>query len=487
MKTDFLIIGSGLAGLTSALTLKDFGKVLVVSKGALADSSTALAQGGIAAVVEKDDSFESHIRDTLVAGAYHNDKKIVEILVRGGPGAIDWLQNQGVVFDRKSGNLSPSREAAHSKNRILHVTDFTGRAIETALLSKARKETNIRFWEHSFTLDLITRNKTCFGALVVKNGKVRPIFSRGVILATGGLGQIYEWTTNPTVATGDGVAMAYRAGAKIKDLEFIQFHPTALAQGKSPLFLLSEALRGEGAYLLNGKRERFMNRYDPRLELAPRDIVARAIWEEQKKGPTYLDISHKDAKHITSRFPNIYKELKTRGFDLTHKPVPVTPAAHYSCGGVRVDEFGRTTIPNLFAFGEVACTGVHGANRLASNSLLEAVVFPLRLPKIVNTLPIQIKTFALRPLSFICHPPDNKERNSIRRLMWKHVGIVRQTEDLQKALQTLVKLEAKLKKQEKISASLAETTNMLMVARLITKAAVKRKKSLGAHYISSGL
>lgn len=366
-KYQFIVIGSGLAGLTSALTVANHGPVLLVSKGALKDTATNLAQGGVAAVTEADDSFSSHIEDTLIAGVGYNRKKAVENLVKDGPAAIAWLRQQGVRFDRK-----PAREAAHSHRRVMRSSDFTGQAIETALLKKIRRNKNIKVLEKCFVRDLIIKNKQCVGIKTEKE-----IYGQKVILATGGLGQIFAYTTNPKVATGDGLAMAYRAGCKVADLEFIQFHPTALKDKSSPLFLLSESLRGDGAYLINAQGKRFVN------ELSPRDKLTRAIVAEQKRGEVYLDIRHKGAKLIKARFPNIYRELKKRGFDLAKEPVPVTPAAHYSCGGVKTDAFGRTNIKNLMAFGEVACTGVHGANRLASNSLLEAIVFPRRMEQIL--------------------------------------------------------------------------------------------------------
>ncbi|MBU1322843.1 L-aspartate oxidase [Patescibacteria group bacterium] len=361
-----IIIGSGLAGLTCALTLEKSGSVLLISKSRLVDCATNLAQGGIAAAMTDEDSFSSHIQDTLVAGGFHNNQRMVKIMVREAPEAIKWLQQQGVIFDK-----NPGLEAAHSYRRIMRISDFSGRAVEKALLKKIKQNKNIKVLENCFVIDLVVENKKCIGVKTSKN-----IYGGKIILATGGLGQIFSYTTNPKVATGDGLAMAYRAGCQVVDLEFIQFHPTALKDKSSPLFLLSESLRGEGAYLVNTKGKRFIS------ELAPRDILARAIVKEQGNGEVYLDIRHRREKFIKKRFPNIYRELKKRGFNLAGEKIPITPAAHYSCGGVKVDSYGRTNIKNLFAFGEVACTGVHGANRLASNSLLEAVVFPRRLAQL---------------------------------------------------------------------------------------------------------
>jgi len=492
MKFDFIIIGSGLAGLTSALILKDKGTVLLLTKSQLSDCATDLAQGGIAAVVEGDDSFDSHIKDTLGAGVFHNNKSAVEYMVKHAPQAIEWLVKQGVRFDKKNAHFAPTREAAHSHNRVLHAADFTGQEIERALIERVKKEQNIIVWENCFALKLITVKGVCFGVQVIKNNRIINCFSRATILASGGLGQVYQWTTNPIVATGDGIALGYRAGANISDLEFIQFHPTALKDGKSPLFLLSEALRGEGGYLVNGNGERFMEKVDERKELAPRDIVARAIFNEQKEGFVYLDIRHKGKIFLQKRFPNIFLELLKRGFDLTTDLIPVTPAAHYSCGGIKTDLYGRTNIKNLFAFGEVACTGVHGANRLASNSLLEAVVFPLRLggeilcshsgKRVIERVQNQILEFP-----DIHRGPQNDRLYSIRRklqhLMWEKVGIIRTNNGLKEALEKINQWEKELNSIDGINVDLVETKNMILVAKLITQSASRRPKSLGAHFM----
>jgi len=505
MLFDFIIIGSGLAGLTSALILKDVGEVLLVSKGSLSDCATDLAQGGIAAVVEKKDSFESHIKDTLVAGCYHNNKKAVEYMVKNAPLAIKWLVSQGVHFDKKNGGFAPTREAAHSYCRVLHATDFTGKEIEKALVKQVENSEKIKIWEHCFAIDLLVQNRACFGVQAIKDDKVINLFGRAVILATGGLGQFYQWTTNPVQATGDGLAMAYRVGAKLSDLEFIQFHPTAFKNQKSPLFLLSESLRGEGAYLVkfkvqsskfkvNKKEESFMQKYDMRGELAPRDIVARAIYQEQQEGyEIYLDIRHKGKDFIKKRFPNIFRETKKRGFDLTTDLVPVTPAVHYSCGGVTTDLYGRTNIANLFAFGETSCTGVHGANRLASNSLLEAVVFPLRLRHLkggrmqTDKDSFQVEKSAIKEgnkkesgISELFEV--TKIRYNLQKLMWNNVGIIRSRQGLKQAKEQIIKWETELKR-EGYSRELIELRNMLLVAKLVTAAALRRKQSLGAHFV----
>ncbi|MBI3380302.1 L-aspartate oxidase [Candidatus Gottesmanbacteria bacterium] len=506
MKTDFIVIGSGLAGLTSSLILSNYGKVLLVTKGKLSDGATNWAQGGVACVVEKNDTWQKHYKDTLVSGAYHNDRKSVEFLVKNAPSAIDWLEKMGVPFEKEEGHFKVGREGGHSYNRIIHATDFTGKEIEFTLLKKIRENKNIIIWEDSFAQKLLVERKKCFGVQIIKKDKIILCYSKFTILATGGLGQIYQWTTNPLVSTGDGYALAYRGGVKLKDMEFIQFHPTALKPassagryGNSPLFLLTEALRGEDAYLVNSKGERFMGDYDKREELAPRDIVSRAIFEEQQKGyEIYLDIRHKRKQFLKKRFPNIYEELKKRGFDLVKHLIPVTPAAHFSCGGVETDLSGRTNIKNLFAFGEVACTGVHGANRLASNSLLEAVVFPLRLLR-------SARLFCAPPSSSTPLPPANSWysgnsgraqkasfpadfylniRKNLQKLMWEKVGIVRRKRDLEYAIGKLSSWEKDLEDLDYPSRELLELKNMILVGKLITQSALKRRKSLGTHFIT---
>lgn len=486
MQTDFIVIGSGLAGITSALTLANFGKVLVISKGKLTSGSSMLAQGGIAAVVSADDSASLHIVDTLSAGAKHNNRAAVEFLVKSGPRAIKWLELQGVKFDKNNGLYSLGKEAAHSQRRIVHISDFTGKNVLITLLKRAKSLKNITFWENCFFLDFLTKDQECLGIEIVKDNEVLQCFSKVVILATGGLGQIYKWTTNPLESTGDGIAAAVRAGAEIADLEFIQFHPTALKNGNSPLFLLSEALRGEGAYLINNNKERFMLNIHPLGELAPRDIVARAVSNEQKKGQVFLDIRHKGKIFLKKRFPNIFAELLRRGFDMSHDLIPITPAEHYSCGGVSVDTQGRTNIKNLFAFGEVSCTGVHGANRLASNSLLEAVVFPLTLKNSISDVLGQTLKYKNAPFpkrrykNFIAYPDIKKE---LRELMWDYVGIIRTKKGLHTALSKLDLWKKQFNSIKEINQNFYEIKNMVITARLITSMALQRRQSLGAHYL----
>jgi len=486
---DFIVVGSGIAGLNTALILTHYGKVLVITKKKLNDASTNLAQGGIAAVLKKEDSAASHVRDTLNAGYHHNKKSAVKLLVKGGAKAVDTLVKLGVNFDKhQSGELLSSYEAAHSSPRIVHATDFTGREIEKILIANVLENKNIEVWENTVAVNLIVKNKKCFGVQVLKNKKIINVYSRAVILATGGVGQLYQWTTNPTIATGDGIALAYQAGAQVKDLEFIQFHPTALQENASPLLLLSEALRGEGAILLNSKHQRFMPKYHSQKELAPRDVVARAIFEEQKKGPVYLDISHLKKAFILKRFPNISREAKKRGFDLTKQPIPITPAAHFLCGGIATDTYGRTSIKNLFAYGETAVTGVHGANRLASNSLLEGMVFPEQIKHCIDELPqdpIVIKILNNKLVTSHSSLVTETIRNEIQTIMWQYVGIIRKQSGLETALKKLKKLQKEIEKSNGIDPRLFETKNMLTVAILITKAAQKRKESLGTHFIKN--
>jgi len=373
MQTNFLVIGSGISGLNFALHAAKKGHVTIVTKKKIAETNTNKAQGGIAAVINEKDSFKKHIEDTLKAGAFHNDKKAVKFMIEKGPEAITRLVELEVEFEREHGRLKLTKEGGHSGARISYVGDFTGQEIESILVKRVRQHPNIDIFENTFAVDLVVENKKVYGAkIILRNKRVDYIFADAIIIATGGVGQVYKHTTNPAIATGDGIAIAQRAGAVIKDMEFIQFHPTSFAKSASPKFLLSEALRGEGAVLTNSNEEKFVN------ELSPRDIVARAIYKESEKGSVYLQFkthSANEKEKIKKRFPKIYNQLKKYGLDLSKDKIPVVPAAHYLCGGIKTDLHGRTNIKNLYAFGETTCTGVHGANRLASNSLLEAVVF----------------------------------------------------------------------------------------------------------------
>ncbi len=448
---NFLVIGSGIAGLNFALQAAKYGKVAIVTKKELMESNSNYAQGGIAAVLSKTDNFQKHITDTLKAGCYLNNKKAVETMVRQAPKEIKRLLDIGVGFAREQNELSLTKEGGHSQRRIAHAKDATGKEIERALIYQIRHHKNIVVLESHLAVDLIIQNNKCRGAIVLNDKNKSEIFlSKATILATGGAGQVYIRNSNPKIATGDGLAMAYRAGAEIKDLEFIQFHPTALAKTGKPAFLISETLRGEGAILKNKKNIAFMKKYHPLAELAPRDIVSRAIFSELKKGragteqsrSVYLDIRHRGTEFIKNRFPYIYNELWWYGIFMDKDLIPVAPAAHFVCGGVHTDLNGKTNIPGLYAFGEVAETGVHGANRLASNSLLECLVFSSRAvksvknyikrchPELVSGSFKQIKILKKMPKQ-VRH--DNLKLK-IQTLMWQNVGIIRKTKNLQKTL-----------------------------------------------------
>lgn len=476
VKKDFVVIGSGIAGLNAALTLVPFGKVLIITKKKITDSSTNFAQGGIAAVTDKKDKLSSHEQDTMKAGVFHNNKKAVQFLVRHGRAVIRQLVTAGVNFEKKA-----TLEAAHSFPRIHHATDFTGREIEIALVQAARSNSKIEIWEHTLATDFIILDNRCFGVQAIRDKKIVSIFSRIVVLATGGIGQVYKWTTNPVVATGDGIAMSYRAGVKLSDLEFVQFHPTALKEKISPLFLLSESLRGEGAHLVDTHGDRFVD------ELSSRDVVARAIFEKQKKGNVCLDIRHKEKVFLKKRFLNIYRNLKEKGFDLAKNLVPVTPAQHFLCGGIKTDLYGRSSVKNIFAYGEVAATGVHGANRLASNSLLEGMVFSSQIKYCIKEFPKQPQVFAVGAPTYVKKKLKNYLKKKVQEIMWNYVGIERSERGLRFAVNKLKKLEKEIDKQtaKGINEELLETKNIIQTALLIAQAALKRKASLGAHYIVS--
>jgi L-aspartate oxidase len=518
IKTDVLVIGSGIAGLRFAIEVSKFAEVYIVTKKDKAESNTNYAQGGIASVISPDDDFELHIQDTLKAGDGLCKREAVELIVREGPAEIQKLIEFGTKFStRSNGSLDLAREGGHSKNRIVHAQDLTGREIERALLNKISQIENIHLLENHFAIDLITehhlpersRSKSekihCWGAYVydIQKGEVHTFLSKVTLLATGGLGQAYLHTTNPPIATGDGFAMAYRAGALMANMEFVQFHPTALYEENSlersaqPAFLISEAVRGFGAKLRLKNGEEFMYKYDPRGELAPRDIVARAIDTELKKRGeecVYLDLTHKDPDEIKEHFPNIYKKCLEKKIDITRDFIPVVPAAHYSCGGVVTDLNGQTSIENLFATGEVAMTGVHGANRLASNSLLEALVFSkyaaitckniLMKNKvhIPEEIPDWIDTSRLTSEEKILIA---QTRHEIRDILWDYVGIVRSNERLSRALKRCNIINEEVKQMydvSKISEEILELRNLAEVAYLITFSASLRKESRGLHF-----
>ncbi len=510
---DFIIIGSGIAGLSFALKAAEHGSVAIVTKRARAESSTAWAQGGIASVTSTEDSFELHVADTLDAGAGLCDEAVVRRIVTDGPARIRELIDFGVAFDERelpdgSHELDLAREGGHSKRRILHARDLTGREIERALLAAIERAPSVTVFENHIAVDLITLGKLghasddrCLGAYVLNeaSGEVATLRSDRVILATGGCGKVYLYTTNPSIATGDGVAMAWRAGAKIANMEFIQFHPTCLFHPEARSFLISEAVRGEGARLIDAKGREFMAKYDARKELAPRDIVARAIDAEMKRTGArcvYLDITHQPADFVRDRFPNIYETCLGLGIDITTQPIPVVPAAHYQCGGVQTDEDGASSLRGLFAIGEVACTGLHGANRLASNSLLEACVLAHRCCESIVSAPpsagdtafdaLQLPAWTsgdavdVDELVVIYHNWDE-----IRRLMWDYVGIVRTDKRLQRAAARLRNLEREIAEfywGYKLTTDLLELRNLATVAALIVDCALLRKESRGLHY-----
>lgn len=493
--TDFLIIGSGVAGLRAAIEVAPHGKVLIITKDIPTESSTEYAQGGVAVALSDEDEVGIHYEDTIRAGDGLCREEAVRILVEEGPERILELISWGAEFDREGTKLSFTMEAAHTKKRILHAHgDSTGRELERVLLNKVRSFGSVNKYPFAFITDLIISNGDCLGAIVIKKGEKVAIFSRAVILATGGAGQLYERTTNPPVTTGDGMAIAFRAGAILEDMEFVQFHPTSLYIPKMPNFLLSEAMRGEGALLRNAYGETFMKKYHPQAELAPRDIVSRAIISEMvrtKSSFVYLDLTHLDKEFVKKRFPRIYRTCLACGIDITQDRIPVSPAAHYIMGGVKTDIHGRTSIKRLYAAGEVACTGVHGANRLASNSLLEGLVYGARAGRkaveestsLMKCKDIENDFGTLQSLDPLTSIDIRDVKASLRRLMWEKVGIIRCAESLSIARDKLVEWEYVLDREFNDREGL-ELRNMLIVARLITEAAIERKGSVGAHYRS---
>ncbi len=487
MKTNFLIIGSGISGLNFALHAAKKGKVTIVTKKKIIDSNTNFAQGGIAAVLDKTDNAAKHIQDTLETGGYHNNKKAVKFMVDNSAEAIYRLIDLGVEFEKENGELCLTQEGGHNKRRIAFVGDYTGREIERILVERVKEHLNITILEDAFALNLITKRKTCYGAQIIKDDKIENIFADQTIVATGGIGQLFASTTNPSIATGDGIAMAVSAGCKTADMEFIQFHPTALAKNLSPKFLISETVRGEGAKLINSKGERFMKDLHPLGDLAPRDIIAREIYREMKDGPAYIDISHKKRDYLKKRFPQIYAKLKKYGFDMAHDHIPVTPAAHYLCGGVKTDLKGQTCIRRLFAFGEVTCTGVHGANRLASNSLLEALVFSNQVAANLKHYPAPKLKFPTPKLLPKTSPQTKRARilqSQIRKLMWQHAGIIRNRQNIKtEAIPQLKQILKELSTIKGTNQVVAETFNMTSTGLLILQAAAKRSKSLGCHFV----
>lgn len=504
---DFLVIGSGLAGLAFALKVAHFGKVIVISKSQAPSTNTSMAQGGIAAVMGNDDSFESHIRDTLVAGAGLCNESVVRLVVETAPTVVGELIDWGVKFDvtGPEGKIDLTREGGHSHRRILHVQDHTGQDIHESLLALVRKNANIKIYENHFAVDLIkNKNNRIVGAHIFDRSTWTSldILSRFTMLATGGAGKTYLYTSNWSGATGDGIAMAWRAGAKVANLEFMQFHPTCLYHPNARNFLITEAIRGEGGELVDSSGEAFAKRYHPLGSLAPRDIVARSIDAEMKKTGAecmYLDISHRPADYLRERFPVIYKRCLEFGIDLTKQPIPIVPAAHYLCGGVITDSDGRTDLDGLYAAGETACTGLHGANRLASNSLLECLVFADRAAKdvIKNMSTTQAPREEDVASDWNLVLESSKDRNQdeeqvaithmwdeIRRLMWNYVGIVRSNRRLN-AAQARMKVildEIDRDHREKLHPDAIELRNIATVADLTIRCAMMRNESRGIHW-----
>jgi len=483
MDFDFLVVGAGVAGLRAAIELAEAGTVLVIAKDTLRESSSEYAQGGIAVALSDDDDIELHEADTLYAGDGLCNRAAVRTLVEEGPAAIEQLIEWGAEFDREGKRLAFTREAAHSRNRILHSHgDSTGREIARSLAQKAASLKNVAFQTYAATTDLLVHDGEVAGALVYdeQNALHIPVYARAVLLATGGLGRVYSDTTNPDVATGDGVAMAWRAGAEIANIEFVQFHPTALNVPGAPRFLLSEALRGEGAVLRNAAGERFMPRYHEMAELAPRDVVARAIVSELKRtgdSTMFLDLTNRPAGFIRERFPRVYQTCLHYGVDISTSPAPIRPAAHYAMGGVWTDLDGRTTLPRLFAAGEVACTGVHGANRLASNSLLEGIVFGQRAGRgMRQSQPAKLHSSLETPIPLF---PNITERE-VRALAWENMGIARNGPDLASAIQKLQSCAMTPNPQARLPQY--DLRSIHAVAELIARSALQREESRGAHF-----
>ncbi len=511
--SDILVMGSGLAGLGYALKVADFATVNLITKRGLTETSTSMAQGGIAAVLGPDDRFEYHIADTLTVGEGLSHPDIVELVVRQGPERIRELVGLGAHFDPGTGNgYDLGREGGHSRRRIIHAHDMTGAEVERILVEKVLAHPNIRVFENHMGVDLVTRQRlvrrgavvanaeeSCLGAYVLntQTGQVDSFRAAITLLATGGAGKVYIYTSNPDIATGDGVAMAYRVGAWIGNMEFVQFHPTCLYHPAAKNFLISEALRGEGAILKDHRGRAFMEKYHPLKDLAPRDIVAQAIDLELKKSGAdcvYLDISHKPADFIMSRFPNIYQNCLEFGVDMTVEPIPVVPAAHYMCGGVVTDAWGRTTISNLYAVGEVSMTGLHGANRLASNSLLEALVFSHQAAQAARESLPDLRAKAAAALIPEWNPfgaTDSEEIvvvshnwDEIRRFMWNYVGIVRTDRRLLRAQHRIDLIQQEIQEYYwnfLITSDLLELRNIATVADLIIRMALRRKESRGLH------
>lgn len=485
---DYVVIGSGLAGLTFALEVSKLGRVAVLTKAEVTDSNTQWAQGGIAAAVSQDDSWKLHEEDTLVAGAGTNDSEAVRFLVQEAPAAIDWLMNLGTRFDSHDAQLVLGREGGHSRNRIVHHADKTGWEVERAIVQAVRNNLNIEVFDHTFVVNLLMHEGRCVGAHAIIEGEERAFMAKAVMLATGGCGRMFQHTTNPRVATADGIGLGHRVGAHIVEMEFMQFHPTTLFHPQLRSFLITEAVRGAGGTLRNHLGRRFMYDYDSRLELAPRDIVARAMDSEMKKHETwclYLDTTHLSPELLKAEFPTIYERLQTIDIEMEKDWIPVVPAQHYSCGGVVTDLGARTSIPGLYASGEVARTGVHGANRLASNSLLEAIVFSKAASLAVESEPSKIPS-RFEPTAYRSIPESEaiRIRRTLQKQMTQGAGIVRTDKGLRETVEVIDRLE-----EDYMAIHAApfgryslETLNLIQAARYVATGALDRRANIGLHY-----
>ncbi len=501
LRFDVLIIGSGLAGQSAALRLAPFFKVGLISKRALEDSASSWAQGGIAAVLNSQDTIEAHIRDTMTAGAFLNDPAATRFVIENGRRSIEWLIEQGVPFTRDDSGYHLTREGGHSARRVIHVADTTGLSVQETLTRKVRQHANITVLERHIAIDLLTgeklglAEKRCFGAYALDSdsGEVLTIGAAHTLVATGGAGKVYLYTTNPDTSTGDGIAMAWRAGCQVANMEFIQFHPTCLYHPQAKSFLISEAVRGEGGLLRLPDGTRFMPEHDERAELAPRDVVARAIdFEMKKRGLdcVYLDISHKSLEFLKEHFPNIFARCLELGIDISREPIPVVPAAHYTCGGIVTDLRGRTSLTGLYAAGEASCTGLHGANRLASNSLLECLVFSESASNdILAQPPVDLPPLPEWDASRVSDPDEeiviSHNWDELRRFMWAYVGIVRTTKRLQRAQHRIRLLKREIDEfysNFRVSHDLIELRNLVVTADLIVRCAMKRRESRGLHF-----
>ncbi|GHF84483.1 L-aspartate oxidase [Thalassotalea marina] len=503
---DVLIIGSGAAGLSLALHLAQNADVVILSKSKVNEGSTYYAQGGIAAVFDENDSIESHVADTLIAGAGLCEQEAVQYTAENARACLEWLIDQGVNFDQEDNQGGDvkyhlTREGGHSHRRILHAADATGQAVQTTLVDRVKQHNRIRIFERYNAIDLVRDNKQsdspCIGAYIWNRNseKVERIFAKKTILATGGASKVYQYTSNPDIASGDGIAMAWRAGCRVANMEFNQFHPTCLFHPDAGNFLITEALRGEGAILRRPDGSRFMPQFDERAELAPRDIVARAIDFEMKRlgaDCMYLDISHKSADFIKQHFPTIYDKTKSLGIDMTKQPIPVVPAAHYTCGGVMINNKGQTDVANLYAIGEVAYTGLHGANRMASNSLLECLVYARAAAQDIEANLNHKQRYLTLPPWDESRVTDSDEEvviqhnwHELRLFMWDYVGIVRTTKRLERALHRVELLQKEIDeyyRHFRVSNNLLELRNLVQVAELIIRCAMSRKESRGLHY-----